>query len=210
MGGPGSGRRLQFGRDTVDEYKHLDVLRWQREGDLRPGRRFSWRWGGPCGEERGSISVACREDAVRLSYVMDSGTSRERQVSYDVPIAWTACHFGGRRPWFVCPGRGCGRRVLHLYLRGDYFLCRHCHDLTYSSRQEGSGHAELLRVQRVRERLGGHPGLSRPFPEKPKGMHWRTYERLRRQAIDLEWVGREAIDRRLVALAQSFVRLLGG
>ena len=30
----------------------------------------------------------------------------------------------------------CGRRVRKLYLSGRYFGCRHCHNLTYRSRQE--------------------------------------------------------------------------
>jgi len=29
-------------------------------------------------------------------------------------------------------------------------------------------------------RLGGSPNISEGFPDKPKGIHWQTFERLRR------------------------------
>jgi hypothetical protein len=36
----------------------------------------------------------------------------------------------------------------------------------------------LHKAQSIRKRLGGSANMTTPFPEKPKGMHWRTYERL--------------------------------
>ena len=44
MGGFGSGRRLQSKNATID-YRRLDVRRLQREGFLKPGKKFSWKWG---------------------------------------------------------------------------------------------------------------------------------------------------------------------
>ena len=38
----------------------------------------------------------------------------------------------------------------------------------------------------LRRRLGGSANLVKPFPERPKGMRYQTYERLRRQAEELE------------------------
>jgi hypothetical protein len=44
----------------------------------------------------------------------------------------------------------------------------------------------LSQAQKFRQRLGGSPCTDDPFPQKPKGMHWRTYDRLvkRGEALD--------------------------
>ena len=57
--------------------------------------------------------------------------------------------------------------------------CRHCCDLSYLSRWEDAQIRARSKAEKVRLRLGGSPSLDDPFPDKPKGMWWRTYERLR-------------------------------
>jgi hypothetical protein len=37
-------------------------------------------------------------------------------------------------------------------------------------------------------KLGGSPSLAEPFPEKPKGIHWRTYNRLVNEAARHETI----------------------
>jgi hypothetical protein len=95
-----------------------------------------------------------------------------------VPLDWTACNFRGKRTWFICPGAKCSRRLALLYGPGRYFLCRHCYDLTYQSQRGNKMYRSLHRAQKIRKQLGGSANMTEPFPEKPKGMHWRTYERL--------------------------------
>jgi hypothetical protein len=75
----------------------------------------------------------------------------------------------------------CGRRVIKLYGAGRLFACRHCYRLTYTSRQESAHQRGLWKSQRIRMQLGGSPSMLDEFPDKPKGMHWRTCERLRRR-----------------------------
>lgn len=113
---------------------------------------------------------------MRLSYrharYGDDWESKEYSVSLD----WTPCTYGGLRPWFRCPAVGCGRRVAILY-GGGVFACRHCHGLNYETQHEQAWDRALSRYQKIRVRLGGRPGDAYSFPGKPKGMHWRTYER---------------------------------
>jgi len=106
-------------------------------------------------------------------------------------LEWTPCHYGGRRPWLVCPR--CGRRRAKLYplghpeappVRGDG-LCRRCLGLGYLSQRLPPMERWARQAQRIRERLGGSPDLALPFPRRPARMPRKTYARLRRQARDL-------------------------
>lgn len=183
MGGMGSGNWYRFGKKTTTgECRSVDVRYLQREDLLRSGYSFSLRWS-RAGRETGSIGGVVegteRPDRVILLYRHRSGRSGEwEDVREPVPLTWTACNFGRERPWFVCPGAGCGRRVAKLYGLGKYFLCRHCYDLVYESQREGGMYRALHKAQAIRERLGGTANMMEPFPERPKGMHHDTYMRL--------------------------------
>ena len=112
------------------------------------------------------------------------------EVEEAVYFDWTPCHYGGERRWFICPMRGCGKRVAVLYGAGKYFACRHCYDLAYESQRENSYGRALRRKHKIIERLGGE--ISDLFyPDKPKGMHWKTYDRLIAEAQYYEQVTEE-------------------
>ena len=97
-----------------------------------------------------------------------------------VVIEWTACHLGGSRPWFQCPD--CRRRVAILYRSELGLRCRRCLNLAYESQRQDARGRAAQRASKIRELLGGAPGLLEPFPSKPARMHWRTYERLKQRA----------------------------
>ncbi len=179
MGGVGSGNRYRFDKKTTTEECHsLDVRDLHRKGLLRPGIRFRSSWS-RAGRETGSIRGFVYRDRVVLSYRHRSGLGGEwKDVKEPVALEWTPCNFGGERPWFICPGVACGRRVAVLYGPGRYFLCRHCYDLRYESQREDKKDRALRRAQKIRQRLGGSANMLEPFPERPKGMHHDTYMRL--------------------------------
>ena len=190
MGGPGSGNWWRWDkRDTTDEHRSIDVRQWARDGWLAPGRHFWSLW--KRGEQvTGSIgvTVAGRPGAEAEHLVLDYrcrvGVGEWEDVRQTVWLEWTACHYGGRRPWFCCPS--CGRRVALLYGAGVYFACRRCYRLVYESQRERPMDTHRRRAQRIRARLGGEPVVDTPFPPKPRGMHWRTYLRLWRACMAAE------------------------
>jgi hypothetical protein len=69
--------------------------------------------------------------------------------------------------------------VALLYLRGERWACRICCDLAYRSELELKGYRGQMMARKVQARLGGDRSGGFEFPDKPKGMHWRTYERWR-------------------------------
>ena len=169
------------GKTTVESCRCIDVLDWHGRGCLRSPRRFSWAWTQD-GKRVASINVETEGHRVTLKYRSHSYGEGWTDLEQRFPVVWTSCRFGGDRPWFVCSvfanGAYCGRQVAKLYQAGRLFACRHCSRLACASQQE-SGHLRgLWKAQNIRMRLGGSANMLDDFPEKPKGMHWRTYERL--------------------------------
>jgi len=191
VGGVGSGNWYRFDKKTTTGECHsIDVHYLHREGLLTPGRWFSLRWSRAnreTGSIRGVVSGDSRPERITLLYRHRSRANGEwEDVKEHVPLAWTACNFGGERPWFICPGAGCGRRVALPYGLGRYFLCRYCYDLVYESQRENGVYRALHKAQAIRERLGGSANMMKPFPERPKGMHHETYWRLREEHDEAE------------------------
>jgi len=194
MGGYGSGRPREH--DMVEACRSIDVNQLHRRGCLRAGWMGGWRW--TCdGEKVASINLHAEGDRLHFTYRVRISGGDWKDVTETVRIVRVACRFGGSRPYFVCPGVvngiACGRRVAKLYGPGRYFLCRHCYRLAYESQSDGAWHRTLRRANKIRQRLGGDPGMAAPFPPKPTGMWWRTYERLQDHAFDAEARADEAL-----------------
>lgn len=91
--------------------------------------------------------------------------------------------FGGGQWYFVCPSTGQLASVLWYPPRASKFSSRQTwgRRVAYGSQFQAPHDRALTRAQDIRTRLGGPEyaalidGLS---PPKPKGMRWRTYDRL--------------------------------
>jgi len=195
MGGIGSGWRWRFGaKDTTSDYFSIDVRELNRGGLLAPHKSFRSQWLRD-GEVVDSVRIHTGVNRlVFSSRYRSSGDDRKDDV-YLVFLGWTSCYFGGRRPWFICPVRGCDRRVAILY-GGEIFACRHCYQLVYRSQREADYDRAARRADRIREKLRWEPGIFNDRGWKPKAMHWRTYQRLTVQHDTLVKISMTGIARR--------------
>ena len=174
MGGPGSGREASSGakRQTSDVIS-LDIRSVKAKGLLLPGISFTW----PLIVHRRELSyigVEVKGQTMVLHYRLPGADeSRDQRVE----MTTTACHLGGQRHWFSCPG--CSQRVAVLYAAGSRFVCRRCNALAYASQKVQAGDRAFGQVNRLRRQLGWQEGILNDMGGKPKGMHWRTFRRLK-------------------------------
>ena len=179
MGGFGSGRK--FGANVTEDYRQIDIRRWQRDGLLFPGNVINWQWSRN-GEKIASIGAKVETGHLRLIYnYRANGSEMWESLDYPIRLQTTHCNYGSVRYWFTCPAVGCGRRVAILYSGGKYYACRHCYQLAYQSQREAPDDRASRRANKIRDKLGWERGILNPIGWKPKGMHWNTFIRLMEQ-----------------------------
>jgi len=192
MGGYGSGRWYRGGRMTTDGLKRLDIRWMHQQGLLRKSGLAILTWSRGA-ETIGSLQLEMRDSRIVVRYQYHRSGDPWRAVEEIISLDRTRCNYGGERLWFLCPH--CGTRIAVLYGAGARFLCRHCYQLTYASQSEDILSRTQRKARKIRERLGASENLTEPLWRKPKGMHWKTFERLRQRERDandsatLAWVG---------------------
>lgn len=157
MGNSNSGR--YGGKIKCEQCLSIDVRRFARSSLLRDGVRFIWRW-----DNDSVISVSVRNYTVVLQYTVD-----DVPVHQTIALRTTDCQYGGNREWFVCPC--CHERRAKLFLRSKRFACRTCQRLRYHSQSLDHSNRQHHAYHKIQLKL-----LDGDM--KPKGMHWRTFERL--------------------------------
>ena len=132
-------------KQEADNIKKI-ATSFLKKNDFFQGWRsgmITWTHGYSGDKNSVSIEVSTLEcdKYLRIYYTQtDRNTEEKKDFDYKIPLINTPCHYGGKRYWFICPwyknGVYCGRRVGVLYKDGDYFACRHCYELTYSSKKK--------------------------------------------------------------------------
>ncbi len=163
-------RNMRRERLTVEKLavNYLDVRQLHRAG-LFGGRGVTlqplFRW-------RGIVQIRATQYLIQLKL-------RNQVVPQQIRVSWTRCHYGGARPWLHCL---CGRRVAKLFKGLGGYYCRQCFDNPRYASQTKSMQGRLhFEACKLRLRL-----VTAPFPERPHGMHRKTYARLRQRAERLE------------------------
>lgn len=174
MGGAGSGTYYRWDKKQLtDESLPLDIRVLKRKGLLIPEHTITSTWSSG-GRKTARILAKVYDDHLLLAYEYKNTEIIQQRVWLD----WTPCHFGGERVWFRCPN--CHRRCAIIYGGERYFACRKCYDLVYESSREMYCQRLLNRTYKLKKKLGDdHPTMDSPIPNKPKGMHWKTYNRIR-------------------------------
>ena len=161
MGGYGSGRYMRLGVKNsrrVNQFRTVDIRQYRKMYRLLPGEPAT----------------------VQFAYSIRGGPPF---IPVSAPIVWIPYPYG-LRPFFECPR--CGRRCCLLYL-AERGACRECLGLAYPVQFETKENQGFRRAWKARKKLvqpDGHSPCGDWIPDskRPKGMHWRTFERLRNEA----------------------------
>jgi len=194
MGGMGSGSWMRLGsKSTLDSQCAVDIRYLKKQKALIDGNNGSLTWSSR-GEKVAGVDYQVKKNGIKLIYnCRIAGSEKWEAIEQFVRFDYTPCNYGGERTWLLCTG--CNKRVTSIYPVQKYFLCRHCCGLNYQSQHEDYNDRQLTKSQNIREKLGGSAGITSPFPDKPKGMHWKTYHRLHMRSMRGEVSYMQKMDR---------------
>lgn len=157
----------------TSQCRQIDIRELKRSGMLEMlelDEWLQWHWR----EFVSPVTATLVDQGITISHIDRDGS----EIEYLIPLLRTACHMSGTRPWFGCPV--CGRRVAILYsILASKFACRTCFKLAYPSQSESAENRAHRSANNIRRRLGWKVGTANPEGDKPKGMHWTTFDKLR-------------------------------
>lgn len=148
------------GKTEADGLKKISAHFLKQQGFFCGFRSGTMTWTSQWSETKSSVSIEVstmnEEKYLRIHYTQtDRDTDEKKDFDYKIPLIATPCNYGGNRYWFRCPmsknGRYCGHRVSTLYKNGDFFACRHCYRLTYSSRNASARYKGFISIPDLEE-----------------------------------------------------------
>ena len=165
MGGFGSGNHSQERRLTTDELPRVHIR------DVDADFLLSDLWLPAITAKPKNLYV--KGAANRIIF---GGKAADKIIEIGhASITYSARNFGGHQAYFQCQ---CGKKVTTLYIDVPSIACRQCHRLLYNSQFTRQHEQPATKAAKLRAKIGGGPALLQPLPDRPKGMHTETYERI--------------------------------
>lgn len=178
-------------RPHIESALCLDVGSMFKCSALRVGTETSGRWQWSCnGEKREAVgyraSLTSDGGELRLSYTWET-SGLPRDVTCLVRLSSMPLQYGGRRWYMHCPYTQ--QRVLKLYKFSniEQFCSRaSIRPLpTYASQRVSGSDRIISQRWAIRRKMGDTFSDLFGEPYKPKGMHWRTFERYAERDAEL-------------------------
>lgn len=168
------GRYSYSDKTEADSLKRVTTSFLNKYGYFAGWKSGTIEWTSGWTGDKSSIGIEVlvmdADKYVRFHYTQTDDDGEKKDFNYRARLVTTPCRFGGVRYWFICPltknGKYCGRRVGVLYKNGDYFGCRHCHDLTYLSKKENrrGGMYHLFHILTASEKIEKiQESMKRPY-----------------------------------------------
>ncbi|PKN12444.1 MAG: hypothetical protein CVU69_08155 [Deltaproteobacteria bacterium HGW-Deltaproteobacteria-4] len=176
MGGRGSGSWYRWdSKGCLEDQLRVDARFLKKYQMFDNGvHALTWRLGD--GETICRASLIVKGDKMIIACKwQDPTTGMPGSMEKLIRISQTPCRFGGNRKWLICPR--CSSRMAVLVLTPPTVGCRHCLDLAYFCQRENFSYRALRRRNKIASRLDRDEFFGEML-EKPKGMHWRTFDRL--------------------------------
>ena len=168
--------------DIVENYHHIDMSFLSENGIVKPGavtkRHIDY-------EGIFGIDIELFLEPVDNGVLVVSFPTGKHQ---NIEIKSSKPHYGGYRYWFECPETYNKCRKLYYDNDNSIFVSRQALGLKYSSQYMDKRSRLAEKAKAIREKLGGEPNLTLPFPEKPKHMHQSTYDNYAQQSSVIEAV----------------------
>lgn len=174
---------LRRERARLDSGLKLDLNNLRRGGVVVPGestipKRISWEYTASGELMAWAIiysNTQCPEEGGSLSITLG-------QLKQEIRLQAVPRHFGGHQWYFVCPLTGRLSSVLWMPSFADQFASREAwgRRVAYSSQFATAHDRAIFSARHIHYQLGakGRISMDAPLPQKPKGMHWRTYDKL--------------------------------
>lgn len=193
-------------RVRLEDGLRLHLSKLKRMGFLTgyPARSLCWQSGSGRIRAFGTIltTLESPETGGCMRVTIDETTQ-------EIRLCAAPRHYGGWQWYFVCPYTGQRSTVLWKPPGAKKFGSRQAwgRQVAYASQFINAYHRANASAHKIHYRLGakGMIDIYDPLPPKPRGMYWRTYEKLRDRRERYEEIAEEHVLDAIMGFSKRFM-----